>query len=370
MTLRLTTFSFLLVFMISTVGVSQSFEVYVSDAGNFSSGFKIYKFDENGENPEVFIDSPLAWPQDIVFLEDQGVVLISSLNSGNIAKHDIETGAYIEDFATGINGPTRMKIGADSLLYVLQWTETSPVLRYQLDGTFVDEFTSLGVSRSIGIDWDDDGKLYVSSFDGSVRQFDTDGTHLGIFASSNLSGPTNIFFNDNGDLIVLDWNQGEIKRFDASGVYQGDFITGLANPEGVAFLPNGNMLIGNGGDGSVKEFDFEGNFVKDFIAPGSGGLSTPNAVVIRELVVNSVSEPEEVSNYIRPTVGTAFFLNPEVAQGIESVEVYNAAGLRVAQRNITDNQIWNATNAPAGVYFIKMTSTDGAQKTQKVVVKK
>ena len=37
---------------------------------------------------------------------------------------NLTMGVYIEDFATGIGGPTRMKIGADSLLYVLQWGET------------------------------------------------------------------------------------------------------------------------------------------------------------------------------------------------------------------------------------------------------
>jgi len=50
----------------------QTTEIYVSDAGNFSSPpWKILKFDENGENPEIFINTNLAWPQDIVFLEEQ-----------------------------------------------------------------------------------------------------------------------------------------------------------------------------------------------------------------------------------------------------------------------------------------------------------
>ena len=111
----------------------QIIEVYVSDAGNFSSPpWQILKFDENGENPEVFINSNLAWPQDIVFIEDQDIVLISNLNSGTITKHNSATGAFIENFATGISGPTRMKIGADdSLLYVLQWSGNGRVRRYQ-----------------------------------------------------------------------------------------------------------------------------------------------------------------------------------------------------------------------------------------------
>jgi len=145
----------------------QDFEIYVSDAGNFSNPpWQILKFDENGDNPEVFIDVNLAWPQDIVFLEDAGTVLISNLNNGRITRYNVETGEYIDNFATG-NGKVR---------------------RYQLDGTFVDEFTSVGVTQSIGLDWDSAGNLYVSLFDGkSVRKFDSNGNDQGLFTPINRS---------------------------------------------------------------------------------------------------------------------------------------------------------------------------------------
>ena len=370
--LKRTLFIFLLFFLPSAFLFCQTtIEVYVSDAGNFSSGFQIVKFDENGENPQVFINEQLAWPQDIVFLEDQGVVLISSLNSGRITKHNATTGEYIENFATGIGGPTRMKIGADSLLYVLQWNETEPVLRYQLDGTFVDEFTSVGVNSSIGLDWDSAGNLYVSSFYGdAVRKFDASGNDQGLFANSNLAGPTNIFFRDNGDLIVLDWNAGSIKRFDESGAYQGVFINGLGNPEGVDFLPNGNMLIGNGGDGSVREFDADGNFVKNFIEPGAGGLVTPNAVIIREVMTVSTSEPEEVTDLIIPSIGTTFSLKTNDLPFSSTVQVFDVSGKLVHQKQVTDNQVWNAQAVPEGLYVIVLQSADGTARTQKVIVKK
>ncbi|HEY6437246.1 MAG TPA: hypothetical protein VIY47_11705, partial [Ignavibacteriaceae bacterium] len=168
----------------------QDVEIYVSDAGNFSSPpWQILKFDENGENPEVFINTNLAWPQDILFLEDQQVVLISNYNTGRITKYNSSTGIYIEDFASGVGGPTRMKIGADSLLYVLQAAGNGRVRRYRLNGIFVDEFTNIGVPQSIGIDWDSNGNLYVSSYNGDfVRKFDADGNDLGIFINTNLLG--------------------------------------------------------------------------------------------------------------------------------------------------------------------------------------
>ncbi len=107
------------ILLLATNTFGQDIEIYVSDAGNFASPpWKILKFDENGENPEIFIDTVLAWPQDIVFLEDLQIVLISNLNSGRITKYNSSTGDYIGNFATGIAGPTRMKIGTDSLLCI------------------------------------------------------------------------------------------------------------------------------------------------------------------------------------------------------------------------------------------------------------
>lgn len=228
----------LFILLLAPNAFSQTIEIYVSDAGNFASPpWKILKFDENGENPEVFINTNLAWPQDIVFLEDQDVVLISNLNSGTITKYNSATGIYIEDFATGISGPTRMKIGADSLLYVLQWSGNGRVKRYQLDGTFVDNFTNVLVPKSIGIDWDSNGNLYVSSYSGdNVRKFDTNGNDLGDFINTNLLGPTNIWFDAAGDMLVSDYDGTAVKRFDSTGAYVNNFLTGLSNSEGVAFF--------------------------------------------------------------------------------------------------------------------------------------
>ncbi len=263
-------------------------EIYVSDAGNVGNPpYQILKFDENGENPKIFTNQNLNWPQDILFMEGDEIALISNLNSGSIGRYNINTGDYINDFALGIGGPTRMKIGPDDLLYVLQWRGNGKVLRYQLDGTFVDEFTSVGVTQSIGIDWDSNGNLYVSSYNngsgGSVRKFDTSGNDLGLFANTNLNGPTNIWFTSEGNLMVNDWSTGRIVKFSAEGDFIENAITGLNRPEGVAFFSNGDFLIGNGGTSSIKKYNSENGFVKDLITRGSGSLLTPNAVVIRKV---------------------------------------------------------------------------------------
>lgn len=259
------------------------YDVYVSDAGNFQDPpWQILKFDNTGRNPEVFINTNLAWPQDILFLEQSNEVLISNFTSGRITKHNATTGAFIEDFATGLSGPTRIKIGQDGLLYVLQWNGPGIVVRYNLDGSFVDEFTSIGVTQSIGMDWDTNGNLYVSSYNGDlVRRFDNNGEDLGIFINSGLAGPTNIWFDVTGDLLVSDYDGTAVKRFNSSGIFEEDFLRGLGNSEGIGLLPSGNILVGNGATSSVKMFSSNGTFIRDFIPSGSGNLIAPNAVVIR-----------------------------------------------------------------------------------------
>ena len=370
----------------------QNLEIYISDAGNFSSPpWQILKFDENGENPEVFINTNLAWPQDILFLEDQDIVLISNLNTNLIAKYSSDQGTYLGNFATGISGPTRMKIGPDSLLYVLQWSGTGTVRRYQLDGTFVDDFTTFGVPASIGIDWDGNGNLYVSSYSGDfVRKFDQDGNNLGLFVNTNLMGPTNIWFDTNGDLLVSDYDGTAVKRFDPDGNYVSDFITGLGQSEGVDYFPNGNILIGNGVTSSVKLFDSGGNYIEDLIPSGSGNLLTPNAVVIREVSAVSVSNESSINsikfrlkqnypNPFNPTTKIKFSVprvNLDEGEGsLVTLKVYNILGTEIStliseELSAGEYEVdFNASELTSGIYFYKLTSGSFAETKKMILLK-
>lgn len=365
--------SLLFISVFTSILISQEeVAIYVSDAGNFNNPpWQILKFDENGDNPEVFIDDNIEWPQDIVFLEDDGIVLISSLNSGLITTHNATTGDFIENFASGIGGPTRMKIGDDNLLYVLQWQGNGTVFRYQLDGTFIDEFTDVGVPQSIGIDWDSEGNLYVASFTGdSVEKFDSDGNFIETFIDSNLLGPTNIWFEDNGDLIVIDYNGGAVKRFDSEGNYLGDFITGINFAEGFDFLPNGDILIGDGNNSAVNQYSSDGTFIGTFIESGAGNLLTPNAVVRRVFEPLSIKDEIIENIEVTPTLGNVFTIkNTQGISQIENIEIYNLLGQHIISiKELATTAIWDAKGNSNGVYFMEIVATDGTKKIQKLIV--
>jgi len=352
---------------------AQNYSVYASDAGNFDNpAWQILKFDANGQNGQVFISQNLAWPQDIFFLENENKVLVSNLNNGRITKFDASTGAHLGEFATGIGGPTRMKLGPDSLLYVLQWQGNGKVRRYSLTGAFVDEFTATGVPTSIGLAWDTGGNLYVSSYDGKyVRKFSPTGADLGNFVSTNLAGPTNIWFADNGDLMVIDYNGGSVKRFDSQGNYKGIFISGLPQGEGVAFLPNGNILIGSGGTSSVRVYNTSGTLLNNLVPPGTLNLLLPNAVVLRPAPASSTREVYREMPFVTPTVGRLFqCADPQTLMGVTTLELYNSAGVFVRKINFADSSSWDASNLAAGVYHITAKLPDGVVGRQTIVVQK
>lgn len=361
----------LLILLFVTKGYSQEKELYVSDAANFNVGpWKILKYDANGDNPQTFISQNLNWPQDILFLEEKGEVLISNLGTNNIVRFDAETGDFLSVFASGIAGPTRMKIGPDGLLYVLQWSGNGFVKRYKLDGELVDDFTSTNVSQSIGLVWDDQGHLYVSSYNGGfIRKFNQEGKDQGAFINSNLSGPTNIEIDDDGNFLVFDWNNGVIQKFDSSGQFLETFIQGVGNCEGIEYMNNGNILVGVGALSSVKMYTKEGVFIEDFISSGSGGLMRPNALRFRNKETSRTDDEHEELFDVYPTQGTRFyFSNTNPPTGLE-LEVFDSSGKLVFSSELNSDIAWDARGFVSGRYLIKIYSERGIAKAVTVFVK-
>lgn len=373
------TIQLFLCMLILNLGLStqaQDYYLYVSDAGGFNNPpWQVLRYNIDGSNPQVFIDNDffvgeeVGWPQDILFLEDQGVVLISCLVGGRITKHNANTGAYIEDFAAVAGGPTRMKIGPDGLIYVLQWSNSdNKILRFEQDGTFVDEFTNEGVPSSIGLDWDTNGNLYVSSYGTSkVTQFNNGGEIQGTFIDNNLGGPTNIHREEDGNFLVLNWNSGNIQRFDADGNHLETFTTGVTQPEGITIHPiSGNYLVGNGGPAQIDEFAPDGTFVGSIVESGAGELIQPNAVVVREATL-SVGSNQRKEVMVTPTIGNYFSLHLVNPLDISSLKVYNIMGQQVAVVPL-DGAIWNASFLSEGLYILK--GTNGHETfTQKIIIK-
>nr|AWJ66240.1 hypothetical protein [uncultured bacterium] len=350
---------------------AQDYLVYVTSGSGAASSVKTFASD--GTFMGNFVDpgaGGLNWPQDIIFLEAMDKAIVSGLNNGAIGSYDKNNGAYINDFASVPLGPTRMKIGFDGFIYVLQWSGNGKVLRYQTDGTFVDEFTSIGVNGAIGMAWDNTGNLYVSSYaSNTVRKFDTAGNDLGIFISG-LQGPTNCWFDTNGsgDMLVCNWNGNNIKRYDSNGTYLSDFVASITQPEGVVYLPNGNLLVGSGGAiDSIIEFQGNGTLVGVFAS--GNGLANPNSVVLRDPPL-SISENQVNTFFVTPTVGTIFNFNTSVTDEYRSLDIYDIYGKHLETLVLSDlNATWDASKYSDGFYYL-VAEKNTKRAIQKIIISK
>jgi hypothetical protein len=346
--------------------------VYINDRGNNA----INKYDFDGNFIEVFIPSGLGGlsnPQDIIFHPD-GTVLVSSFQSSEILRYDADGNFLGVWNQTPVNMPSKMIVSPDNLLYITQWGPSQPtsmVARFNLDGSPASDCDNTA-PRGLGVFFDAADNFYVALWsptgDGVVQQYDSScGYITDIIDSVELEAPTYTWQDPggNGDILVQDWTLGKILRYNSSGTYLGDDITGLTNPEGFAYLPNGNLLISERGLNVITEYDTNNNVVGQWNQGPT--LDTPNSIVIGEPLL-SVSEFELNPVFVTPTVGSSFELNSDIASEYESLEVYNSIGLQVETILLEESNNWDASNLAEGLYFL-VASKYGQRITQKIVVK-
>ena len=331
-------------------------QVLVNSRGTHS----IQLYDTSGTYLGDFVSPAsggLNSPEDVLVLPD-GSVLVSGFGNTTIKRYSGQNGSFLGNWSTGysLSNPSKMSIGPDSLLYITQWGSTqNKVVRFDLQGNFVDEFTQIGAPNGLGHVWDDAGNFYVSLFgqsgSGTVHKFDTAGNSLGTFISTaQLSGPTDIWWDSNGDLLVEDWNAGTILRYDSAGTYVGVHTTGLTNPEGVAFLPNGDALVGDWGLDRVHRIGPGGTLLGTF-ATGNG-LTDPNNVTLRMVLATEIQDLTQAQARVYPTVGREFRI--EVPGGGGQLQVLDTQGKCIREAEFRNHCVWKAAGLPEGIYFISL----------------
>ncbi|MEM7036939.1 MAG: hypothetical protein AAF570_08175, partial [Bacteroidota bacterium] len=223
-------------------------------------------------------------PQEVLFLPDGDLIVTARFNTA-IKRYDGTTGAFLGDFTSGysLSQPTKTTLGPDSLLYVSQWgSAQNKVVRFTLAGDFVDEFTDVGVPQGCGHAWDSSGNFYVARWGGGnageVLRFDTAGNSLGTFVpTGQISGPVNVFFGAGNRFFVLDWQLGELSRYDAtSGQFIDKPLTQMGNPEGWVFDSTGFLYITDWTGDRAFKIDTSSWTAVTLIT--GGGLDAPNSL--------------------------------------------------------------------------------------------
>lgn len=356
--------SFISLYCCNTSIAQYEYEIFVSDRGNDG----VRRYDLDGNLIDDFVSSGsggLIQTEDMLFHPD-GSLLVTGVGNNAIKRFSGTNGLYLGDFSTGyfLNLPSKMSLGPDSLIYVTQWGGTSKVVRFDLDGNFVDEFTSVSIPNALDHLWDADTNFYISCFgsglDGYIHKFDKDGNDLGVFISSVvLQGPTSIWNDVTGDFLVADWTTGQVHRFDNAGLYENIFVTGLTNPEGMCFLPNGDFLLGDWGEDAVHRLAPDGTSLGYFT---SGlGLTDPNSVILRHNLGAALDEFVEEKIPLQIVSGEnnqAVVIQVSLDEQIHSqLVVFDAQGNQQAllfDQVVMDEQLNYHHNLAPGIYFISL----------------
>lgn len=336
-------FAFIACALTPTANAQNAYEVLVNSRGTNA----VHRYDASGNFLGEFITSGsggLIGPEQVLFHPD-GSVLVTGFGNSAIKRYHGFTGEYLGNFSSGyaLELPSKMSIGPDSLIYVTQWgTVQQKVVRFDLGGDFVDEFTSIDTPNGLGHFWDAQGRFYLSVYGngatGTVQRFAADGTFLDVFINSSiLQGPTDLWQEANGDVLVLDWTMGNVQRYDSTGSYLGVYIGGLTNPEGHSFLPpGGDLLIGDWGEDAVHWFDASG-MTLGYFASGNG-LTDPNGVYVREAPAVGIAESAAANGTltVRPNVGIGpfeLYVQHSMSPGAH-FEVLDALGHVVEERSL------------------------------------
>jgi sugar lactone lactonase YvrE len=231
-------------------------------------------------------------PDGFLYVSNQTSVFVSGAPD-SIVKVDPSSGE-VTPFITLASGyvPAGLSFGPDGNLYVCQnggqgaKQGTGSVDCY--DGTSGNFITSVitKLTQPTSLLFDSDNNLYVSNFgEGDIVKFDGATSNILVpYLTGGLVSPAGLRFGTDGNLYVVDLLVGAVRSYDpTTGDYLGDFIApggDLNNqfPSDLLFDSQGNLLVADLGNnfmkptGNVKAFDASGAFVGDF-ATGIFGAS-------------------------------------------------------------------------------------------------
>ena len=190
--------------------------------------------------------SGLAW-------DSSGNLLVSSFNGDSVLRYNGQTGAFIDIAVAGgsggLNGPDNgTLIGSDGLLYVPSYF-SNQIIRYDLQAQTSEVFVN-GIGRPRVLVFEGDHLYVTSETADAVRRYELDGTFVDNFiqpGSAILDEPVGLAFHNNS-WFVSSASMDKVLQFDAGGtLVNANFIPagsgGINGPVFITAIPEPGVLV-------------------------------------------------------------------------------------------------------------------------------
>jgi hypothetical protein len=291
------------------------------------------------------------------------------------------------------------------------------LLEYDLNGNFARFFAPTGGPNTAILDnvrgWGlkADGKILVTTASGAnadaIAEFDVTGNYVGNFiaiGAGGLDGPFCVLYRAHeNDYLVSANTSNAIHRYDATGTYLNDLVSGMHFPEQIAEAASDNLLVaGFSSPSGCYEYTSAGAYVGCYdvvtglrgvyelrngnilVTNGSGvyeinrsnqlvstkisGVSARFISFVSDGAV-SVDDPQQqtrIKNFPNPMKdATTISFAPMQITG-QTVQIYNSKGQLVNELAVSRDQrsvVWNGTSfdgnhVPNGIYLYTIEIND------------
>ena len=207
-------------------------------------------------------------PSSAVAPTTAGDILVADPGSGTV-RHYSASGAFIDEFASGLNSPSWITADRIGNIYVSEH-----------DGQRISVFSPTGANlltiatpyQPGGVQVGPDGTIYVADyFGGKIFRYSASGTDLGLFASTPLVQTDFMAFDAGGNLYVTGVTDSlleVVRRVSPTGADLGDFVAGFSGPEGIAFDAEGNLYVASFNSDIIQKYSALGADLGPFAALG------------------------------------------------------------------------------------------------------
>ena len=351
-----------------------------------------------------------------------GLLLIPDSGSDRVMAFYPDTGnLYDADFIpsdpTNLSTPIAAALHPDGHSILVSDQIKDGLIEYDLNGNFLGWFAPAGGPNTAILDnvrgWGvkADGNILVTSASGTnadaIAEFDASGNYLGNFIAIGAGGMDSpfcvLYRTHESDYLVSTSSSNAIHRYDATGTYLNDLVSGMHFPEQIAEAASGNILVaGFSTPSGCYEYTNAGVYVGYYdvvsglrgvyelsngnilVTNGSGvyEINRSNQLVSTKISdVNarfiyfasgggvSVDDPQQqtqIKNFPNPMKGSTTISFAPIQITGQTVQIYNTKGQLVNELAVSGDQrsvLWDGTgfdgnHVPNGIYLYTIETSD------------